>query len=88
MMLEDKYGSFSDLSASPACAKSKIAGDPDAAHLLTIVLKNRYIGLALAMASSLGIGTSFVITKKVRFFLTGAGTACIRPLFAIVVITE
>ncbi|KAH8909783.1 hypothetical protein BR93DRAFT_924793 [Coniochaeta sp. PMI_546] len=31
-----------------------------------MMLEEKYIGLALAISSSLAIGTSFAITKKVR----------------------
>ena len=30
------------------------------------MIEDKYIGLALAVSSSLAIGTSFIITKKVR----------------------
>lgn len=38
---------------------------PEAA-VLHDMLEDKYIGLALAVSSSVAIGTSFIITKKVR----------------------
>ncbi len=36
------------------------------ARVYQCVVEDKYIGLALAMLGSLAIGTSFIITKKVR----------------------
>jgi hypothetical protein len=37
---------------------------------LSAMIEDKYIGLALAVSSSLAIGTSFIITKKVELPLS------------------
>ena len=50
-------------------AAQQVGGDAAASTFNT---NDKYIGLALAISSSVAIGTSFIITKKV----TGAVTLC------------
>jgi hypothetical protein len=42
-------------------------------------MEEKYIGLLLAVSSSLAIGTSFVITKKVRRLCTWGAPGASRP---------
>jgi hypothetical protein len=44
------------------------------------MVEDKYIGLALAVSSSLAIGTSFIITKKVRPHFTRVVTLHLDPL--------
>lgn len=45
---------------------------------MNIMVEDKYIGLVLAVSSSLAIGTSFIITKKVTFIQT-YHNPCILP---------
>ena len=40
---------------------------PGYGDFLTVMVEDKYIGLTLAVSGNLAIGTSFIITKKVRF---------------------
>lgn len=59
---------------SPFCPSLVSASQPPPfafpSHQLTakgLTMEDKYIGLLLAVSSSVAIGTSFIITKKVRF---------------------
>ena len=53
------------LSLRDAASSAAQAGVPAATGLSSLT-RDKWIGLALAISSSLAIGTSFIITKKVR----------------------